>query len=283
MNISFTCPADACYTNRLCDIEKKGRVIALALIKKSAAALVDKSSSTAWLDSIWSLLLNGDAVLINNISGEKPRPETAELAGRGMQINKMGAKTHTLNLFDMQIVGAVDFYNKILRSAAKFDLYYFTPDLIWDVSGNQVTINGDPVIQNDLTNYISGEVTVKWVQDGNPLPSDFDTDTLLEGLYLEVSGLTEITATGTTSYSAVLNQPLPSGSLPAIVWSATGSPETLENVGFAMDPITGELEILSIEVGSWPLTITAGFATDPGQSPSCVIGELEVTVSFAGV
>jgi hypothetical protein len=277
MSFLTSCPPDGCYINPECDIEKKGRVIAAALVKKSAANLVDKSSGDAFLVSLWLLALQGNATLILNTSGEKPRPETAELPGRGMRINKPGAKTHTINLIDMQILGNIDFYNKILRNSQNFDFYYFTPDLYWDVSGEQVTIIGDPVIQNDLTQYIGGEVTIKWVSNGNPLTYEFDTDAFLVGLYYEISGpSTATTGLGSgdnLSYTATLNQTITSGSLPDVVWSLDSSAAIIESLGAVIDQVSGDLEINAIDEGVFVLTVKATSET------GCVFGTLDVTVT----
>ena len=276
MNLLLTCPPEPCYSNIACDIEKEGRVVAVVFVKKSSASLVNKSSKAAWLNSFWSLALAGDAILILNISGEKPRPETATLPGRGRQPNKMGAKTHTLNLFDMQIVGNVQFYNDMLKSSINYDLYYITPDLIWDASGQVVTVNGDVVIQNDLTQYISGEVTVMWQQNGTPLPYDFEDTVINEGLNYIVSGATSVTiacAGGETeSYTAALNQPV-STTLPNIVWSLSGDQDALDATGAVIDATTGIVTFNAVDFGTYQIQVVATSST------GCVIGTLVVNVN----
>ena len=276
MNLLLTCPPEPCYSNIACDIEKEGRVVAVVFVKKSAATLVNKTSQATWLNSFWSLALTGDAILILNISGEKPRPETATLPGRGRQPNKMGAKTHTLNLFDMQIVGNVQFYNDMLKSSINYDLYYITPNLIWDASGQVVTVNGDVVIQNDLTQYISGEVTVMWQQNGTPLPYDFQDTVINEGLNYIVSGNTSITiaCTGgeTSAYTAALNQPV-FGELPNIVWSITGDQDAIDATGAVMDSNTGIVTFNGVDLGTYQLQVVATSET------GCVIGTLLITVT----
>lgn len=279
LNFLTACPPDSCYQNSVCDIEQKGRIIAAALVKKTSASELDKSTPLAFLESLWLLALQGNATLILNTSGEKPKPETAELPGRGMRISKPGAKTHTINLIDMQILINIDFYNKILKTSQNYDFYYFTPGQVWDASGQQVTLIGDPVIQNDLTTYIGGEATVKWVQDGNPLNAEFDTDTLLEGLFYEVSGPDAVSTTlasgDTFALTASLNQDLGSVSLPDVVWSVVSNAAIVEALGVTIDSVTGEVEFNPIDTGVYDVTFQA--TSDTG----CIYGQLVTTVTVS--
>ena len=273
------CPADGCYRNPPCDVNEKGRIIAFALTKKSVRSQIDTSTATALQDSLWEQQLAGNAFLILNTSGEKPRPETAELPGSGMRINRPGAKTHTVNINDLQIMGQgnIDFYNKILRTSQNYDFWYFTPDQVWNAAGNQVTVIGDPVIQDDLTQFIMGQVTVKWVSDDNPVPVVFDTDVLLEGLSYEIDGAdtiaTTISSGDTTAYTATLNQSLPSGSLPDVVWSLGSEEDVVDALGATIDETTGELELNPIETGVYTLTVVVTSET------GCVYGTLDVVVT----
>jgi hypothetical protein len=209
-----------------------------------------------------------------NIAGDKPKPETAELPGVGLRINRPGAKTHTLNFIDAQVIANVDSYNKILRSSQNYDLYYFTPELYWDASGTQVTVIGDPVIQNDLTQFINGETMIKWVADSNPVPSDFDTDTLLEGVYYEVSGSTELTSAGTYNYTALLNYDFGSQTLPDQIWSIEASSETLAALQVTIDSVTGELELVGAFSGTYIITVKVTNAA------GCIFGTLDVSITL---
>jgi hypothetical protein len=277
MNITLNCPPVSCYKNYRCDVDYKGRIIGAALVSKSVSSLIDKSNATALLDSLFYQALDGNAILFLNIAGDKPKPETAELPGVGMRINRPGAKTHTLNFVDAQVIANVDSYNKILRSSQNYDFYYFTPELYWDASGTQVTVIGDPVIQNDLTQFITGETMIKWVADTNPVPSNFDTDLLLEGLFYEISGLNSITVDtggGSTAYTAALNYDFGSQSLPSIVWSLDASAETIASLGATIDASTGELELTAPTVGDYVLTVVVS------NESGCIFGTLDVSVTI---
>ena len=193
-----------------------------------------------------------------------------------MRINRPGAKTHTLNFVDAQVIANVDSYNKILRSSQNYDFYYFTPELYWDASGTQVTVIGDPVIQNDLTIFINGETMVKWVSDSNPVPSNFDTDTLLEGLFYEISGLESLSVTtggGSTSYTATLNYDFGSQSLPSVVWSLDSTAATIASLGATIDASTGELELITPDVGDYVLTVVVS------NEAGCIFGTLDVSIT----
>jgi len=276
MNITLNCPPVSCYKNYRCDVDYKGRIIGAALVSKSVSSLIDKSDAEALLDSLFYQALDGNAILFLNIAGEKPKPETAELPGVGMRINRPGAKTHTLNFVDAQVIANVDSYNKILRSSQNYDLYYFTPDLYWDASGTQVTVIGDPVIQNDLTQFITGDVMIKWVADSNPIPSNFDTDTLLEGLFYEISGLNSLSVTtsgGTSSYTAALNYSFGSASLPTILWTLDSPAAVITALTATIDLVTGELEFTAPTVGDYVITVVASNET------GCIFGTLDVSVT----
>jgi hypothetical protein len=277
MNITLNCPPVSCYKNYRCDVDYKGRIIGAALVKKTVASLIDKTDATTLLDSIFYQALDGNAIMFLNIAGDKPKPETAELPGVGLRINRPGAKTHTLNFIDAQVIANVDSYNKILRSSQNYDLYYFTPELYWDASGTQVTVIGDPVIQNDLTQFINGETMIKWVADSNPVPSDFDTDKLLEGLFYEVSGVDAITAPigfiQSETYTASLNYDFGSQSLPSTVWSLGSSAAVIANLGATIDATTGSLDIDPQVVGDYVLTVIAS------NEAGCIFGSIDVSVT----
>jgi hypothetical protein len=278
MNITLNCPPVSCYKNYRCDVDYKGRIIGAALVKKTVASLIDKTDATTLLDSIFYQALDGNAIMFLNIAGDKPKPETAELPGVGLRINRPGAKTHTLNFIDAQVIANVDSYNKILRSSQNYDLYYFTPELYWDASGTQVTVIGDPVIQNDLTQFINGETMIKWVADSNPVPSDFDTDKLLEGLFYEVSGVDAITAPigfiQSETYTASLNYDFGSQSLPSTVWSLGSSAAVIAALGATIDATTGSLDIDPQVVGDYVLTVVAS------NEAGCIFGSLDVSVTI---
>jgi len=277
MNITLNCPPVSCYKNYRCDVDYKGRIIGAALVKKTVASLIDKTDATTLLDSIFYQALDGNAIMFLNIAGDKPKPETAELPGVGLRINRPGAKTHTLNFIDAQVIANVDSYNKILRSSQNYDLYYFTPELYWDATGTQVTVIGDPVIQNDLTQFINGETMIKWVADSNPIPSDFDTDKLLEGLFYEVSGVDAITAPigfiQSETYTASLNYDFGSQSLPSTVWSLGSSAAVIAALGATIDATTGSLDIDPQVVGDYVLTVVAS------NEAGCIFGTLDVSVT----
>lgn len=282
MNAFSLCPEVTCYTNPLCDTKNKGRIIAAFLVDKDYSSLVDKTTKANYLSSLFYLYAQGYAILINNVAGEKPRPETAELAGTGMRINKPGGKTHTINIMDMAIMAGDngEFYNSILETSQNYDFYYYTPGKIWDVSGQTITMIGDPVIPNDLTQFIGGEVTVKWVQDGNPLASDFDTETLLKGLKYIIDGdfyleATEGSETAYTPFTATFNQSLPSGPQPALIWSIQGEDDVIEALAAEIDAESGVLTVGSTETGTFTITVVV---TGEGN---CIVGYQSVQITVA--
>jgi hypothetical protein len=287
---SLTCPDVGCYQNFLCDPEFQNKIVGVAYVRKSAAlSASEKSTADLWIAALYDRYLNGEAYLIFNTSGEKPKPDTATVAGRGMQNTKALAKTHTLTYQDMQgvVQNNVQFYNDILASAQNYDFYYFTPGRIWDASGYYVTVIGDPVITADLNTYQMAEVTVNWVSKVNPLPYTFDTDSFLEGLYY-IIGATYGSNTGftwtsvctdpqTAALTAVLNVGAISGA-PALVWSieeVSGS-DAITEIGLAIDAASGEVSWNpNGQIGTYTfmVTVTNGFG--------CVFGQQEVTITVS--
>lgn len=282
---SLTCPDVGCYQNFLCDPEFQNKIVAVAYVRKSAAlTATEKSTADNWIAALYDRYLNGEAYLVFNTSGEKPRPETATTAGRGMQNTKALAKTHTVNYQDMQgvVLNNVQFYNDILGSAQNFDFYYFTPGRIWDASGYYVTVIGDPVVTADLNTYQMAEVSVNWVSKVNPLPYEFDTDTFLEGLYYIISSTGysgDVWTSGCTSgeeatFSAVLNVGAISGA-PALIWSveqAEGSDDiTTIGLSFADNDL------------SWDATAGNGtyiFTVTVTNEYGCVFGQQTITLNI---
>ncbi len=98
---SLDCPTIGCYTNFQCDPEFLNKVVAVAFVNKSYSGSINKSTPELWLESLHEAYLMGEGFLILNTSGEKPKPDTATVSGRGMQTTKALAKTHTVNIQDM--------------------------------------------------------------------------------------------------------------------------------------------------------------------------------------
>lgn len=291
---SLTCPDVGCYQNFLCDPEFQNKIVAVAYVKKSSALTsVEKATADSWIAALYERYLDGQGYLVLNTSGEKPKPDTATTAGRGMQNTKALAKTHTLTYQDMQgvVQNNVQFYNDILASAQNYDFYYFTPNRIWDASGYYVTVIGDPIITADLNTYQMAEVTVNWVSKVNPLPYEFDTDTFLEGLYYIISftgsGNTYIgntitsgcSSTESTTFSAVLNIGAVSGA-PTQSWSideVSGSDDITE-IGLEIDVTTG---VLSWTPGTGSVDGTYIFTVTVTNEYGCVFGQETITLIVA--
>jgi hypothetical protein len=280
--LSYACPTVGCYQNYPCDPEYMNKIIAVAFVKKSAGiGSTLKDDPQGWMDTFMQLYLDGDAYLIFNTSGDKPKPETATTTGRGMLTTKTLAKTHTLNYMDLQGVTLtnVQWYCDMLSSSQNYDFYYFTPGRIWDASGQYVTVIGDPVITGELNTYQQAEVVVTWTSKCNPLPYDFPTDTFNAGLFFVVEGpsgaipqdsfTTCQTSTVTPNWVAVLNyeSPLDEGTL---TWSIQAN-ETAVPDGLTIDT-EPELNLNNVATGTYSLTVVV-----TNQS-GCVFGSLDFTL-----
>lgn len=284
---SLSCPSIGCYQNFNCDPEFLNKVVAVAFVKKSYAANINKTNATTWQDSLMEAYLFGEAFLIFNTSGEKPKPDTATVAGRGMQTTKALAKTHTVNFSDMQgiVKSNVEFYNDMLASSAKYDFYYFTPNRIWDASGYYVTVIGDPVITAELNTYQTAEVSVQWVSKVNPLPYEFDTDTFLEGLYYVIEPAPAQTQSG-TNWSAGCGNETINMTATLNVGAIAGEPDVL----WELQQSEGSAPITAINLSLSDGDVDWGAASgDSGvyifkviayNSYGCVFGETEITLTI---
>lgn len=281
---SITCPDVGCYTNFQCDPEFLNKVVAVAYIKKTAGFAITNQSASALKDDFLTLFAQGDGYIVFNTSGEKPRPDTATTAGRGMQTTKALAKTHTVNYQDMQgvVKENVEFYNSILSASQNYDFYFFTPGRVWDCSGNYVTVIGDPVVGADINTYQLSEVSVTWVSKVNPLPFAMDTDTFLEGLYWIIGTTSVLPGIATWNWTiddcgelsvfitAELNYEV-SGITPQFSVSVLSGGS---NAVVDIDSQSGELTLTPVSNGVFVFVITVTNAT------GCVIGQQEVTVTI---
>jgi hypothetical protein len=280
---SLACPTVGCYQNFVCDPEFQNKVVAVAYIEKGTT--IDKSTGDAWRISLLQAVLDGNGFIVFNVSGEKPKPETATTSGRGMQNTKALAKTHTLSYQDMQgvVAGNVEWYNQMLGSSQRYDLYYFTPNQIWDASNAYVTVIGDPVITAELNTYMMSDVQVTWVSKVNPLPYKFDTDYFLQGLYLNIqltAGGGPPTSTFTAQQGGTIQNPN-SGFLNSVgittpaglVWSIQDGVDEVP-AGLEVVPNSGVILIgQATPIGVYELTMVVTNAF------GCVFGTLDVTIT----
>ncbi len=296
---SLTCPDVGCYTNYQCDPEFLNKIVAVAYVKKTAGFSILNQSASQLKTDFLQLMADGDAYIIFNTSGEKPKPDTATTAGRGMQTTKALAKTHTLNYSDMQgvVYENVDWYNSILSSSQNYDFYYFTPGRVWDASGNYVTIIGDPVIGADLNTYQTAEVSVTWVSKVNPLPYTMDTDTFLEGLYLEITASSTWANFDWVSYACASFTPTISAApnvsgltLSTIIFELAGA--TIDNNGdYTIDNFSGTTSP-TLTLGSTTINVSPGSGSGANGNGSftliaktqngCVVGQQEVKLTIIG-
>jgi len=282
--LSYTCPTVGCYQNYICDVEYMNKIIAVAFVKKSSGiGSTLKDDPDGWMDAFMQLYLDGDAYLIFNTSGDKPKPDTATTSGRGMLTTKTLAKTHTLNYMDMNVtLTNVQWYCDMLSSSQNYDFYYFTPNRIWDASGEFVTVIGDPVITGELNTYQQSEVVVTWTSKCNPLPYDFPTSTFNEGLYFNIvnpsggpaqtvfTNVCQTESGGVTNWSADLNydNPLDPGTL---VWTLQKGESQIPE-GMTMDPETGDLTLDNVPTGTYNLVAVVT------NEYGCVFGSLEFSI-----
>lgn len=280
--LNFGCNDSGCYIFNACDSDNPSRIIHLAFALKSFA--IDKTDADTFLESLYAGELTGEVKIIRNITGEKPRPETTELAGYGLNSIKVGSSNHTINFMDQHVVQNLDFYNKFKFASSQYDLYFFTDGLLWDASGNRVSFYGDPVYTNGPTDLIAGEATIKWSSKVSPLAFDeaFDTDAMEEGLYYIITSGTypsgQISmlenATVTTTLAASLNQYV--GNSCDLVWSIP-NPVISDLVTITIVEDTGVLTLTGTSNGGGTVEFTVQVGNNCG---GCVQGTFDVVLTI---
>ena len=281
---SLACPTVGCYQNFVCDPEFQNKVVAVAYIEKGTT--IDKSTANAWRISLLQAVLDGNGFIVFNVSGEKPKPETATTSGRGMQNTKALAKTHTISYQDMQgvVAGNVEWYNQMLASSQNYDLYYFTPNQIWDASGAYITVIGDPVVTAELNTYMMSDVQVTWVSKVNPLPYKFDTDYFLQGLYFNIKIAAPAIGPPISTFTAQQGGTIPNPNQAFLnsvgITTPTGLKWSIQDgadevpAGLSVVESTGVINVgNSTPVGVYELTMVVTNAF------GCVFGTLDITIT----
>jgi hypothetical protein len=279
--MNFGCAPVGCYKFNPCDSDNPSRIIHLAFALKSYS--IDKTDADTFLESLLAGELSGEVKIIRSITGEKPRPETAELAGFGLNAIKVGSSTHTINFDDQHAVENLDFYNTFKFGSNQYDLYYFTDGLIWDASGNRVSFYGDPVFTNGANDLIMGQATIKWTAKISPAPFNeaFDTDEIENGLYYSVTALTNPSGQYTIAQNATTSDTL-SASLSFylaqdcdLVWSVESNSNPLLAV-VTIDPDTGVFSVEGQEGGSGIVEVSVKVTNTCG---GCIEGLFPITVT----
>lgn len=276
---NFDCPVKPCYQNFPCDIEEKGKIVALVLVDEGET--VDKTDGQSMIDSFNLLAANGKAQLILSVDGEKPKPETNEGPGRGLQETKIMASVHTINWTDYQGVVNVPFYNAIRKSGQNYDLYFLTPTLIYDVSENEVTVVAPLVIDRDLKSFQRAEGTIKWSANGDPLPISVDQSVVkdfmkpLQYVFSQGETYEQTTTEGSTisgTFDVTLNKSLISGTVPDVVY-AIDETSDIAGLGLVFDDLTGDYDITPTDAGVYTFTVLAS------SDGNCITGKLFVTIT----
>jgi hypothetical protein len=136
---------------------------------------------------------------------------------------------------EFSVVNNIQFYNDFRRQTNKYDLYFVSPNVIWDASGNAINFKGAPVIQKDINTYIQGQAIVMWVTQyipsatvcfddntfnicPNPIIQKFNSDYSGESITLVVDGegVQIATITAVSPYEGV--------NLENVVWSVEEDP-----------------------------------------------------------
>ena len=278
--LNFDCPVRPCYENFPCDIEEAGKVVAMVLTNEGE--IINMTSGKTMIDSFNLLAINGKAHLILSIDGEKPKPETNEGPGRGLQETKIMSSVHTINWTDLQGVANIPFYNAIRKTSQLYDLYFITPTLIWDVSGKQVTVVAPIVIERDLKSFIKSDGTIKWSQNGDPLATsakandikafmiplayEFTDGDTFDATVAEVANIS-----GT--WAALINKVLISGAQPTVEYKLANTPANIAGLGLTLNVLNGGYVINPTVAGVYTFQVIA--YTDD----NCITGKLLVTIT----
>lgn len=163
-----------------CPEEELNKIIHDVFVKKGTTITLGKKTGSANAAAFLAAELAGNAFIVRNVSGSKPDPSVKTGKGPGKQFDRTLASEHTITYIDFNYVNNAEFWNAFRKSAQNYDHYYLTDKKVWKSAATRISVTVSDVITDDNTTYIEAMITVKWSQDGNPIPYDIDADALAQ-------------------------------------------------------------------------------------------------------
>lgn len=154
------------YERDLCATEP-GRIIAVAAVRTDAGVLSDPTTLATWNTDV----TNGRVIIINPVSGAKPKSTAVNVEGIGRVSQKLVNRDHTASYTHFDIVGNEDFYNGLNNSVDHYFWFYTAGQKLFTTSavGNW---DGDFEILEGLNTVIQWRVDVGWSERNIPIGYD---------------------------------------------------------------------------------------------------------------
>lgn len=161
-----------------CPTEEPNKIVALAFVDKGT--VIDTSTAQSFSDDILTAELAGAAQVIRQMSGSYDGGAVVTGPGPGKTLLRSIGGNHALTLVDYNYIPNAKFWNDMEKVAQYFDLYFFTSNFGWVVSGAFVSAEPKGTITDDLNSLIAPPIEIKWSKKGRPLPYLANVDILLE-------------------------------------------------------------------------------------------------------
>jgi hypothetical protein len=151
---------------------ESGRINAIAFVEESKAALADETPSLWSTASFWtSETYSADILIHDEVDGEYTGA-AVKGAGKGTQQERTIGKNHTATVHVESVKGNNDYWDDLAVSTNYRFVFVGDNYSTLFVSTANVSIDGEMVLQNDISSINEWEVIVTW--SDIKLPESYD-------------------------------------------------------------------------------------------------------------
>lgn len=150
------------------DNEEHGRIRAVVFIAADSYDAIKAAPST---DAAWTPLLGTKVFVIPYTSGTYDGGQATEVPGFGDIQNRVGGKTHTLQINDPMYKDNCAFWNALSKSIGGYYVGYKTETQL-HLSDAPVDVRPGAPVQDDVNSQIVWAVSIVWNNPESPCPVD---------------------------------------------------------------------------------------------------------------
>lgn len=201
----FGCTEDITRDCQECVTDEPNRIIHVAFVKKGTA--INTASLTT---SLKQAELACNAFIVRNVNGTYDGGTAQQGKGQGRQPQRMLSKRHIATITDFAYIDNYEFWKNLEVGATGYDLYFFTENKGWVITGVSLTIEAKMPITDNNETFIESAISIQWSKRENPKPYDATTTDLDEcqDLFLQASleGFENISGSTVSITGSLLNQ-----------------------------------------------------------------------------
>jgi len=171
----FGCAEDVTRDCQECVTDEPNRIIHVAFVKKGTAI-----NTAALATSLQQAEKACNAFIVRNTNGTYDGGTAQQGKGQGRQPQRMLSKRHIATITDFAYIDNYEFWKNMEVGATGYDLYFFTENKGWVVTGVSLTIEAKMPITDNNETFIESAVSIQWSQRENPKPYDATTTSLDE-------------------------------------------------------------------------------------------------------